>query len=106
MTVTITRDAWNVLEQVTWDCTQGGTLRDNYSGRAMYQRTCLGLVVDDLSELIRWMFGVANAADGEEPEVAEVLQELVEYFGTQRTQHDSMGLQQIFYWSGVEVAPR
>jgi hypothetical protein len=44
--------------------------------------------------------------DGEEAEVSENLQEFVEYLGTQRTLHDSMGLQQIFYWSGVEVTPR
>jgi hypothetical protein len=106
MTVTLTREAFNVLEQVTWDCTPDGRLRDNYSGRRMFGRSCLGLVVDDLSELIRWMFGVANAVDGEEAEVSENLQEFVEYLGTQRTLHDSMGLQQIFYWSGVEVTPR
>lgn len=106
MTVTITRKAFDVLEQVTFDCTTDGSIRDNYSGRHMYNRTCLAVIVDDISDLVRWMFGVANAADGEEPEVAESLQELVEVFSTMKTRHDSMGLQQVFYWPEAQVESR
>lgn len=104
--IEITRAAYDVLDQVTWDATSDGSLRDSYSGRGMYGRTCLALVVDDLSDLIRWLFGVANAVDGEEPEVAEPLQELLETITTGRTRHDNMGLQQVFYWTNVQVQPR
>lgn len=107
MTATeITRAAYDVLDQVTWDVTTDGSLRDSYSGRAMYGRTCLALVVDGIDDLIRWLFGVANAADGEEGDVAENLQELMEAITSGRTSHDSMGLQQVFYWSNVQVQPR
>ena|SRR5687768_9930619 len=106
MTVTIDRAAAAVLDQVTWDCTTDGELREQYSGRSMYSRTCLAIVVDGIDDLIRWMFGVANAADGEEPEVAEQLQEAVETMTNGGTRHDNMGLQQVFYWPSVQVEPR
>lgn len=106
MTVTIDRATFDVLDQVTWDTTQDGTLRDNYTGRAMYNGSCLALIADDISELIRWLFGVVNAADGEEPEVAEQLQAMVEAITTGRTRHDNMGYKQVFYWSDVKVTSR
>lgn len=106
MGVTITRSALDVLEQVTFDCTTDGRVLDNYSGRGMYGNQCLALVCDDISDLVRWMFGVANAADGEEELVAESLQELLAALQAVRTRHDSLGLQQVFYWPGIEVDAR
>lgn len=106
MTVTLTREAFTVLEQVTYDCAPDGAVHDNYSGRHMYGSQCLALVCDGLSELICWMFGVGNAAEGEEPEVAESLQEFVELLQSSRTRQDSLGYQQVFYWPDVQVAPR
>lgn len=106
MIVTLTREAYAVLDQVTWDCTSDGALRDNYSGRHMYGSQCLALVVNDISELIRWMFGVGNAADGEEPEVAESLQEFLEALQSNQTRHNNMGMQQVFYWPEVQVTSR
>lgn len=106
MTVTINRAAFDVLDQVTWDTTTDGDLRDNYSGRSMYNRTCLAVVVSGVDDLVRWMFGVANAADGEDAEVAEQLQEALEAMTSGGTRHDSMGLQQVFYWPSVQVEPR
>lgn len=106
MTVTIDRAAVAVLDQVTWDCTTDGDLREYYSGRGMNGRTCLGLVVDGIDDFVRWLFGVANAADGEEPELAEQFQAVIEQITSTGTRHDSMGLQQIFYWPSVQVEPR
>lgn len=106
MTVTIDRAAAAVLNQVTWDCTTGGDLRENYSSRHVYGSTCLALVVDGIDDFVRWLFGVANAADGEEPDVAEQLQAALEQITSAGTRHDNMGLQQVFYWPGVQVEPR
>ena len=64
----------------------GEAVRPEYSGRAMYGATCLGIVHDSLDQLID--FVVAMAEDG---------------VSLRGARQDSMGHSTITYWPGVQV---
>jgi len=59
----------------------GGKVREDYSGRGMYGKTCLGIVCDDDTECI----------------------ELAAQYGFRRAQTDSMGKQMIVYWPHIKA---
>lgn len=65
------------------------SVRTDYSGRAMYGRTCLGVVTDDLREVFRFVVALADTD-------CDITDE--------RICTDSMGRSSIYYWPSVEVA--
>lgn len=66
----------------------GGNPRDNYSGRGMYGKECLGADFDSMQEFLEAMF-----------EINESLPDFE--WGNVTT--DSMGLGTVFYWRGIRV---
>lgn len=75
----------------------GGEVRTNYSGRGMYGKTCVGIVLDDSNLLA---LGVAIADNIVRD--YELRERLTSNYST-----DSMGYNTIVYWIGVtcEDAP-
>jgi hypothetical protein len=67
-----------------------GDVRTDYSGRGMYGKTCVGIVVDDVDLL---ELGAAIAETIEDEELRKAL------ISGSRT--DSMGYSTIVYWSRV-----
>ena len=67
------------------------SVRDDYSGRGMYGRYCIG-ITGDLSDLVRLVSRVIEDAEEEVPELANIAS-------------DSMGYDKIFYWPSLETAP-
>lgn len=68
----------------------------NYSGRGMYGRTCVGIVLED-SELLKLGMAITDIVEDE-----SLVNRLVGGYST-----DSLGLRTIVYWQGVtcEDAP-
>jgi hypothetical protein len=73
-------DLQEFLEDYNFECR-------SYSGRGMYGRECLGVVVDTMTE----MFGLVYDAGAQGVPL-----------GTYSMHWDSMGTSTIFYWPGVE----
>ena len=65
------------------------TIRPNYSGRAMYGKTCLAIIYDDLGDLLRFIAALDHGGVD------------LDWLGDAR--QDSMGLGAIAYWPGVTV---
>lgn len=66
-------------------------VRTDYTGRGMFGRECLGVVVDGLGELSAFTDALAAALD-EDPH------ELID-----RAQSDQMGRRTIYYWPSIQV---
>lgn len=74
-----------------YDCI---SLRDDYSGRCMYGKTCIGLDIDDMStEQVCMELAIFLVKEDEE-ELAERL--------SQGIRTDSMGLGSIVYWPYIK----
>jgi hypothetical protein len=80
-------------------------LRPDYSGRAMYGDTCLALVVDDVSELVRFLLGLAELVNDTADELSERVGALVDELRTCRTRADQLGRSYVYYWPTVTVEP-
>lgn len=108
----LSRDTWKVLRDRVEDAAGDlGALR-TYSGRGMYGRECVGLVVHNVGELLRFVLdlGYLEAEyDGINSEVGERIWNDVNALvsslaaGALATQQDSMGRDAIYYWPSVEV---
>lgn len=68
-------------------------LYEDYSGRAMYGATCIGIVTDQVSRVGLFYRELAEVTGDEE--LAERLADA--------ERQDSMGLSAIIYWPGVTV---
>lgn len=73
-------DMETLLEDICGDCNYSATVREDYSGRAMYGKKCWGIVADDLVECIE------RAAER----------------GLSGARYDSMGNRVIVYWPNPE----
>jgi len=77
-------------------------IMNDYSGRAMYGDTCLGIVADSEAKVVEVLFRYASRvawrADDAET-VAESLDDMASLVSGMRT--DSMGLSMIAYFPGV-----
>lgn len=89
------RTLWDELENEF-------NLRSDYSGRAMYGNTCIG-ITGDTSDLLKFIARVAtwNFEANEDPNSPEGI-ELVEDLA-RSARSDSMGYDTIFYFPGVEL---
>lgn len=68
--------------------------RKDYSGRGMYGKTCVGIVVDDATHMIAFLHFLAEEL---EEDFLTILHEL----GAGGS--DNMGLSTIYYWSHLKV---
>lgn len=96
----ISRKLYERLEE------EGLSVRDDYSGRCMYGRTCFGIVVDNIATAI---YDLANTLQGiidEDPDsdLADDAEALIEYDGFDHCSTDNMGLQYIVYFTDITVA--
>lgn len=73
-------------------------IRTDYSGRAMYGKTCLGIVTDmsgwGLAAEVRNALEYTSWAEEED---------FLDYILTHEPRTDSMGRGTIYYWPGVQV---
>ena len=90
---TITLDYEQLQEACENAGLSGDALRPDYSGRAMYGSTCLGIVVDSLDELLAFIASFASFGDDWDSLTSGVRQ-------------DSMGLSTIYYWPNVGCEAR
>jgi hypothetical protein len=103
---------WQVLRDRVEDAAGDlGALR-TYSGRGMYGRECVGLVVHNVGELLRFVLdlGYLEAEyDGINDEVSQRVWNDVNALvsslaaGGLTTAQDGMGRDTIYYWPSVEV---
>lgn len=104
MRYTISSTVYDVLARVARDVVEDGRTSADYSGRGMNSRTCLALICNDLTGLVRWTFGLQAAIEGEPDDVAEQLAALVdELSSTFTVRTDQLGYRQVYYWPDVEV---
>lgn len=85
---------FDTLSDLAYDA--DGTAYPNYSGRGMYGKTCVGIVIEE-SDLLKLGVSIANLFDDDTKEY------LVDNYKT-----DTMGRQIIVYWQGLtcEDAPK
>lgn len=93
MPYTLTTEELDALQDACDD--EGIDLRTEYSGRAMYGATCIGIVADGIGSILR-VIGILRE-DSRAFDLYEALS-----VGNPRT--DSMGMQTIFYWPSIRVA--
>ena len=80
----------------------GGEFRDNYSGRGMYGRECVGIVAEGWQEdeiinsLVEQVLD--NEYDGDDDYYDDARDDV-----SGRMSSDSMGLSAIFYFRGVQA---
>lgn len=77
-------------------------LTSDYSGRAMYGDTCIG-VIGSTSDLLKFVARVAtwnveNEEDADSPEGIELVEDLAD-----SARSDSMGRDMVFYFPGVKL---
>lgn len=89
----IVKITFDTLTDLAYDA--DGTAYPHYSGRAMYGKTCVGIVLDE-SNLLKLGFAIGTLFDDDTRDY------LVENYKT-----DTMGYNTIVYWTGVtcEDAP-
>lgn len=104
MTYTVSRQVMNLLIQRlnNLDGVGDAHLR-TYSGRNMYGDSCLALVCNDVSQLVRFVLDLGDAVSEELDENAEQVAALVDELRVRRTRYDQLGLGWVYYWPGVEV---
>jgi hypothetical protein len=80
-------------------------IRKDYSGRGMYGRTCLGIVVDNQSDFIAFIKELADRYYAGEGAYAELSEEMREFYDNylEAVTQDSMGRATIYYWPRVQV---
>jgi len=90
----LSNDQIDVIEDALDRCSDGeGELYRGYSGRGMYGRTCVGIVVADEGQLVAFGRELERAADRHDVEV-----------DLGRMAFDSMGLRMIAYWPNWDTA--
>ena len=73
----------------------------SYSGREMYGKFCLGVILEDNESVVRCMSNVLDAIRVEDPDtMADMLDTLA--YGLRRGQIDSLGLGLILYFPGIK----
>lgn len=84
---------WEVFEHA---CERAdiGDVRTHYSGRGMYGRRCVGVVVGSMGEITRLAIELARDADTPE----WLLDEMCD-----NAARDNMATDMIVYWPGVEA---
>lgn len=81
-----------LIENVAWDSDLDlENIRDSYSGRYMYGKSCLGIVVDDINKAFRFVSYMTDI----DPDIGFELAD--------KAKLDSMGLSTIVYFPGVTV---
>jgi hypothetical protein len=103
VTFTVDRDVLDVLE----DCAENVAvqLRTDYSGRSMYGDTCVAVITDDVSGLVRFVIALVSATNSVPDDVAERVSALVDELEHRVTRQDGMGRGYVYYWPQVEVTP-
>lgn len=81
------------LESLRETCDQEFEIR-SYSGRAMYGKTCVAIVGDDLN---MFKFGLALGAQADEDTMP--IDDLL--YEAENMKQDSMGLGTVYYWPRV-----
>ena len=96
----ISRKLYERLEE------EGLSVRDDYSGRCMFGRTCFGIVVDNIATAIYDLANILQSIIDEAPEsdLADDAEALIEYDGFNTCSTDNMGLQYIVYFTDITVA--
>lgn len=96
----ISRKLYERLEE------EGLSVRDDYSGRCMFGRTCFGIVVDNIATAIYDLANTLHSIIDEDPEsdLADDAEALIEYDGFDTCSTDNMGLQYIVYFTDITVA--
>jgi hypothetical protein len=89
-----TPEAAEVLEEFFDD------VRTEYSGRGMYGSNCLGIVTGDSGfSLAQTLMEAREEADEADEDVRELLDAML----SREPRTDSMGLDTIYYWPGIQV---
>ncbi len=65
--------------------------RESYSGRCMYDKTCVGVVVADTCAFLSFFAPLARAVDEDDLDALT------------NVRQDSMGRKTIFYWPGISA---
>lgn len=86
--MTLTPDQFNEFSNLAWDI--GGEIYENYSGRGMYGKACMGITVDNLYKAL---FNL-----GRESENYSFSNEL------ERLEVDNMGRNCIIYFPKIQKA--
>lgn len=96
----ISRKLYERLEE------EGLSVREDYSGRCMFGRTCFGIVVDNIATAIYDLANILQSIIDEAPEsdLADDAEALIEYDGFNTCSTDNMGLQYIVYFTDITVA--
>ena len=90
----LNEDQIDVIEEALDRASDGeGELYRGYSGRGMYGRTCVGIVVEDVGQLVAFGRELERATDRHDVEV-----------DLGRMAFDSMGLRVIAYWPNIDTA--
>lgn len=85
-------DRFDVVEALFAAGLDEDALRDDYSGRAMYGETCMGIVTGNVGQVLEFAVACAARAGSMDPQ---------EWIG--RACEDNMGRSMITYWPGVTV---
>ena len=95
----ISRKLYERLEE------EGLSVRDDYSGRCMFGRTCFGIVVENIGTAIYDLANTLQSIIDEAPEsdLADDAEALIEYDGFDTCSTDNMGLQYIVYFTDITV---
>ncbi|MBV6513918.1 MAG: hypothetical protein FMNOHCHN_03500 [Ignavibacteriaceae bacterium] len=88
--MTLTNDQLNDFENLAWDI--GGEVYENYSGRGMYGKTCMGITVEELENCLFRLGRMSGELDSE-------LSKALENFRT-----DSLGRSFIIYFPKIQKA--
>jgi hypothetical protein len=96
----ISRKLYERLEE------EGLSVRDDYSGRCMFGRTCFGIVVDNIATAIYDLENTLQSIIDEDPEsdLADDAESFIEYDEFDACSTDNMGLQYIVYFTDITVA--
>lgn len=70
--------------------------RNDYSGRCMYGKRCVGVVTDDLSKFLEFFAHLVRELDGDDEETPRDANRI------NGVREDSMGRQTIYYWPEIQ----
>jgi len=78
----------------------GADFREDYSGRGMFGKSCVGIVggniLEIVHEIVLCVSGEVSNLEEFQDEIGEILEELTNY------REDSMGLDKIIYWPSIQ----
>lgn len=90
--IQLTHEHIDAIEDILWTTTDGGEIREDYSGRGMFGDQCFGITLDGGGDLFKFAMLVGKN---------ELLSEVFEDAGPPNS--DSMGLGVIYYWPRLAV---